>query len=141
MDDVTKNHTYYNPIRIVDEGEVVITTKNPSKRFYRACAAINKKEYVLAGVLVKGSAELCAMDVTKRKDLEAFVDAVGGCLFFFSVGGIVYKLPIKRGTELVDKYRQVKVSVEKARDILNKAGMKLSGGIMTSMSFAPRGEL
>ncbi len=141
MDNTTKNYTYYNPVRIVDEGDVVITTKNPSNRFYRACADVDRRKYVLAGVLVKGLAELCSMDVTKKTDLEDFVDVVGSCLFSFPAGGIVYKLPIKRATKLVDNYKQVKVSAGKARAILNRAGMELTGGIMTSMSFSPRGKL
>ena len=139
--DVTKNYTYYNPRRIVDEGDVVITTRNPSDLFYRTCASVDRNEYVLAGVLVKGSAELCSMDVTKREDLEAFVNAVSSCFFFFPAAGIIYKLPIRKAKELVDNYKQVRMDADKVRDVLDRAGIELTGGIMTSMSFSPRGEL
>ncbi len=132
---------YYNTRRIVDEGEIVITTKNPSKRFYDTCGSVDRERYILAGVLITGAAELHSMDVTKQKDLESFVEAVGRCLFFFPAGGIVYKLPIEKVEELRMCDKKIKMDVDEVRSLLDSAGMSLSGGLMTSMSFAPRGEL
>ncbi len=132
---------YYNTLRIIDEGDIVITTKNPSKRFYDACGSVDRERYILAGVLITGAAELNSMDVTKQKDLEAFVEAVGRRLFFFPVGGIVYKLPIEKVKDLRTRGEGIKMNVDKVRSLLDSAGMSLSGGLMTSMSFAPRGEL
>src|SRR3989304_5893855 len=132
---------YYNTRRIVDEGEIVITTNNPSKRFYGVCGSIDRKRYILAGVLITGAAELRSMDVTKRKDLEAFVEAVDSCLFFFPAGGIVYKLPIEKAEELRTSDKKIKMGVNKVRSLLDSVGMSLSGGLMTRMSFVPRGEL
>ena len=140
---VNENITYYHPRKVIDAGEVVIHTKTPTIGFYKACSSVDKSKYVLAGILVKGSAELHGMDVTKRKDLESFVEAVGHCLFFFPAGGIVYKLPIKEAKELVSSYDggPVKMNVNEVRSVLDSAGMELIGGIMTSMSFSPMGEL
>src|SRR3989304_499662 len=105
----------YDTCRIVDEGEIVITTNNPSKRFYGVCGSIDRKRYILAGVLITGAAELRSMDVTKRKDLEAFVEAVDSCLFFFPAGVIVYKLLINKAKELRTHDKKIKIEGSKGR--------------------------
>lgn len=138
---VNEEIRYCDTNRVIDEGDIVITTKNPSDKFYRACSSVDRKRYMLAGVLITGAAELHSMDVTKQKDLEAFVEAVGHCLFFFPAGGIVYKLPIEKAEELRTCYKKIKMDADKVRSLLDSAGMMLSGGLITSMSFTPRGEL
>ncbi len=133
---------YYNTNRVVDEGGIVITTKNPSDKFYRACSSVDRERYILAGVLITGAGQLCAMDVTKQQDLETFVSSVGRILFFKPAGGVVFKLPNEKAKELRTSYEKASIQdVNKARALVGRARMGLTDGIMTGMSFSPRGEL
>ena len=140
---VNKEIKYYNTNRVVDEGELVITTKNPSDKFYRACFSVDRERDMLAGVLVTGDCQLCAMDVTRKQDLEEFVDGVAHIFFFKPVGGIVYKLPKEKAEGLRATYKKASIekSPDKVRSLLDSVGMKLTGGIISSMSFVPRGEI
>ncbi len=76
-----KKIRYYNTHRVIDEGELVTTTRNPSDKFHSACSSVDRNKYILAGVLVTGDCQLCAMDVTEREDLKKHVDGVGSILF------------------------------------------------------------
>ena len=132
-----KETKYCATQRVVNEGELVITTKNPSKRFYGACSIVDKKKFVLVGVVVTGHRELCSMDVTNRQDLEKFLEGVGSIYFIKPVGGVVYKLPIEKAEELRTSYKRASIVMgrDEFQSFLDGVGMDLSGGLMTNFAF------
>lgn len=136
-------YRYYDTNRVVDEGELVITTKASEREFYDVCSSVDKRRCVLAGVLVTGDCRLCAMVIKGRKDLGVFLEGVSHTLFFKPAGGIVYKLPIEKEKGLKASYEKASISrnVHDVKLILDNARMELSGGIISSLSFAPRGKL
>ena len=83
------------------------------------------------------------MDTTKIQDLETFVNGVGKIIFVKPAGGIIYKLPKDRIIRLKKSYEEasIEMSTKEIRALLIQANMRLGGGIIASMNFAPRGEL
>jgi len=128
---------YYKTDRVIKEGELVIKTKKPRDVVNKAYNSVDRIKFVLAGVVVTGDGRLCSMDVTKKRDLEKFLEGVGQILFIKPATGIIYRLPIKKAEGLRTSYEQAGMEMEKdeLESFLYRNKMELHGGFLSSMSF------